>query len=149
MTAQDGMTRIARLYAKLEQMRSLELQRATSARNDVECATALQSAVIESLHIDGREALIAGDRVEWKIAETDVSIAERNRDCLHLLLDQRKTQVAEALAAHRAARLQWKQVDCVKGRAEALASAQDDRRTQAAADDRFAARRVWSAMRHR
>ena len=74
-TRLETLQRLMNLYTAVEQMHSTELQRLTTAVREAQQAIAVEQSVAQTARIDGREALTAGDRVGWMMAETQQETA--------------------------------------------------------------------------
>jgi len=144
MATRGGLRRLATLYGMVEQMRSLELRVAAGAVDDVVCASAIEALVHRGQVDGGRAAMAAGDREEWSVAETTREVVEARIERLAKLRVVREVKLDEARDAHKTSRLKVEQMERVVERARAEAALVEDRKTQAVADDRFAARGAWT-----
>ncbi len=143
MAARKGVARLAELYAMVEQMRSMELRAAANAVEDIACALAIAATVRGSQIADARAALAGGQREEWQVAETARGVVEAQIARLATLRVQREATLDEAVAAHRASRLEMQQMERIVERRRAVLLVEEDRRAQVESDDRFASRRAW------
>lgn len=143
-TRLETMQRLVRLYAAVEEMHSTELQRIASTVREAQQAIGIEREVARSARINGCGALLAGDRVSWMMAETQQETAAwRRRGLEQIRLEREELNEAarEQYVASRLKREQIKRVfDDIAGRMEI----EEERRFQAASDDRFLARRRWS-----
>lgn len=129
-------------------MRSAELATAALALDEVESELQEETERRGAEAWRGRSALVQGDRVEWAIAETTGEYAETRIGQLAELKGARLDRFEAAADAHRGSWLRVEQMKSVleqSGRAEMTEEA---RRTQAAADDRFAGQ-AWMRGRGR
>ena len=69
------LVRLVTLYAAVEEMHLAELQRMTAAVSETQEAIRVEREAARSARVDMREALLAGDRVSWTMAETQQEIA--------------------------------------------------------------------------
>ena len=141
----ETLRRLVTLYAAVEEMHSTELQRMTAAVREAQQAIGVEQEVVRSARVDGREALLAGDRVGWMMAETQQETAgsATTRVWSRFALEREELSDAarEQYVASRLKREQMKRVfDDIAARTEI----EEGRRMQAASDDRFLARRRWT-----
>ena len=64
------LKRLVTLYGIVEEMHSTELQRMTAAVREAETAIGLEKKAARSARLNGRDALMTGDRMGWTMAET-------------------------------------------------------------------------------
>ena len=143
MAARKGVARLASLYGMMERMRSLELRVAAGAVDDVVCLAAIAATVRESQIADARAAMASGRREDWQVAQTTRGVIEARMVRLAALRVEREDTLDRAVAEHRVSRLNMEQMDRVLERSRVQMSAEEDRRSQAESDDRFASRRAW------
>ena len=143
MAAHKGVARLASLAVTMERMRSLEVQVARGAVDDVMCSAAIAATIRESQLSDGRDALATGRREAWQVAETTRGVMDRRIERLQQLRAEREAILAEATRVHRVSRLEMDQMERMVEKSRAQAGMEETRRTQAAADDRFASRSAW------
>ena len=76
-TRLETLRRLVSLFAAVEEMHSTELRRTTAAVREAQQVIRVEQEVARAARIDGRGALLAGDRVSWMMAE-----AHARRCCL-------------------------------------------------------------------
>lgn len=135
------------LYGDVEEMHSIELRRTAGSVREAERAIGLQEKVVRSADLKARIALAGGDRVDWTIARTQRDIAEWKQQRLQEVRLEREILKNEATKQYLASRLQSEQMRHVVNGAAAQEAVETGRRTQAAIDDRFLARRRWTDTR--
>jgi hypothetical protein len=97
----------------------------------------------------GHEALARADRQEWLLSESEVELALWNRSGLELLHGSRQELQAQAAERYRESLREQGKIDALLTRAQTAAKRANERREQAAADDRYLARLRWRAQRAR
>jgi len=143
----EMLRRLASLYGSIEELQSAELQRRSAAVQEAEQALGFQQAVVRSSHIDSRDALVSGDRVNWTTAKLRQEIAEWKQQRLQQVRRERQILSDEAKKQYLASRLQSEQMKHVADHAMAKKEIEEGRRMQAALDDRYLARRRWTDAR--
>ena len=143
MADSKALARLAALYAMMERMRSVEVQVANVAVENVTCSAAIAAAVRASQVSHGREALETGRREAWQVAETTRAALEGRIERLQRVRVECEAALAEAESAHRTTRLDLEQVESILDKTRTQLASRESRRTQAAADDRFASRSAW------
>lgn len=128
-------------------MQSEELQRRVAAVQEAEQAIGFQQAVVRSSNADSRDALVSGDRVSWTTAKLQQEMAEWKQQRLQEVRRERQILSDEAKKQYLASRLQSEQMKHVADGAVAKIKIEEGRRTQAALDDRYLARRRWTDTR--
>jgi hypothetical protein len=141
------LKRLVALYGVVEEVHSVELQRTTSAVREVQQAIGVQQGVAQSARFDGRDALIAEDRMGWEMADTRWESAGWKRRRLDQIRLEREALSDAARAQYVESRLKSEQMKRLADGIAALAEIEEGRRAQAASDDRFLARRRWSDTR--
>ncbi len=140
----ETLRRLVNLYAVVEEMHSTELQRMTAAVREAEQAIAVELDVAKSARMDGRGALILEDRTGWLLSETEQERARWRRQRLEQVRMQREQLSDEAMQQYVASRLKREQMKRVFDEIATQTEIEEERRTQAASDDRFLARRHWT-----
>jgi hypothetical protein len=143
-TRLETLQRLVTLYAAVEEMHSTELQRMTSATRETQQAIGIEQEMARSARMDGRGALLAGDRVSWMMAETQQETAAWRRRGLEQIRLEREELSEAAREQYVASRLKREQIKRVFDDIAARMEIEELRRTQAASDDRFLARRRWT-----
>ncbi|MEO6817021.1 MAG: hypothetical protein ABI177_09980 [Edaphobacter sp.] len=142
-----GLKRLMSLYGDIEEMHSSELQRAMMAVQEAEQAIGAEEERARSSSSRGRDALLAGDPLGFAAARTQREIAEWKQERLQDLRLEREMLKDEVRKQYLASRMQSEQMRYVVENAAAHAEIEAGRKTQAALDDRFLARRRWSDAR--
>src|SRR5882672_11565015 len=148
-TRLETLQRLVTLYAAVEEMHSTELQRMASAVREAQQAIGIEQEVAQSARINGRGALLAGDRVSWMMAETQQETAAWRRQRLEQIRLEREELNEAAREQYVASRLKREQIKRVFDDIAVRMEIEEGRRLQAASDDRFLARRRWTDERKR
>ncbi len=148
-TRLETLQRLVTLYAAVEEMHSTELQRMASAVREAQQAIGIEQEVARSARINGRGALLAGDRVSWMMAETQQETAAWRRRRLEQIRLEREELNEAAREQYVASRLKREQIKRVFDDIAVRMEIEEGRRLQAASDDRFLARRRWTDTRER
>jgi hypothetical protein len=143
------MQRLVALYLAVEEMHSTELQRMTAAVREAELAIAVVQEVARSANVAVRGALLAGDRANWMVAETQRETAAWRRRGLEQIRLEREELNTAAREQYVASRLKRMQIQRVFDDIAARMEIEEGRRLQAVSDDRFLARRRWTDSRER
>jgi hypothetical protein len=143
------LKRLVTLYGIVEEMYSLELRQMTAAVHEAQQAIGVQQQVVRSARSDGREALMADDRVGWEIAQTQQDSAGWKRRRLEQIRSEREVLNDAAREQYVASRLKSEQMRRLADGVALREEIEGGRRLQAASDDRFLARRRWSDTRDR
>jgi hypothetical protein len=146
-TRLETLQRLATLYAAVEEMHSVELQRMTAAVRETQQAIGAAQEIARSARMDGRAALLGGDRVCWTMAETRQETAAWRRRGLEQIRVEREELSDAAREQYVASRLKREQIKRVLDDIAARLEIEEGRRVQAASDDRFLARRRWTDAR--
>jgi hypothetical protein len=144
-----GLKRIAKLYGVVERMHALRLEQASAGVREVVGAIGVERAAGAAAGVAGRLALGSGDHGEWMLAQAQREMAGMRRVRLEGLRDERGVVEMEAKKEFLESRVRTEQVKQVVEKAAAVAAVDEGRRTQAAADDRYAARLLWLGGRDR
>jgi hypothetical protein len=124
-----------------EELGRRTLQMALGAVAEVESAIDAQDASLVEAKVESRDALAAGDRGEWLMADAQGEVAGWNKGRLGYLLRERMSEVPPAMEAFLESRREHEQVKHLVDDARGAARVDEDRKAQAAADDWFAGRR--------
>lgn len=141
------LQRLVTLYSAVEEMHSIELQRMMAAVREVEHEIGVERAIARSARIDGRGALLAGDRESWMMVESQQETARWRRQRLEKVRLEREELNDAAREQYVASRLKREQIKRVFDDIAARMEIEEGRRMQAASDDRFLARRRWTDQR--
>jgi len=143
-TRLETLQRLVTLYTAVEELHSTELQRMASAVREAQQAIGIEQEVARSARINGRGALLAGDRVSWMMAETQQETAAWRRQRLEQIRLEREELNEAAREQYVASRLKREQIKRVFDDIAVRMKIEEGRRLQAASDDRFLARRRWT-----
>jgi hypothetical protein len=146
-TRLETLQRLVALYAAVEEMHSVELQRMTAAVRETQQAIGAVQEIARSARMDGRTALLGGDRAYWMMAETRQETAAWRRRGLEQIRVEREELNDAAREQYVASRLKREQIKRVLDDIAARLEVEEGRRMQAASDDRFLARRRWTDAR--
>lgn len=142
-----ALKRLKSLYGELEEMDSIGLKRTAAAVREAEHAITAEQETVRSSEAEARDALAAGDHLEWMAARKQREIAERKQERLQQLRQEREMLKQEASEQYIASRMRSEQMKHVVDGAAMQVETETGRRSQAALDDRFLARRRWSDAR--
>ncbi|MGD0445329.1 MAG: hypothetical protein ABSA39_15440 [Edaphobacter sp.] len=145
----EMLKRLAALYISVEEMHSVELTRTTAAVREAQQAIVSEDHMVQSARVDGRGALQREDSMGWMMAETLREAAARRRQEFEQLRLKREELKDAAREQYVASRLKKEQIQRVFNDIAARVEMEEGRRTQAALDDRFAARRRWTDAREK
>ena len=143
----ETLQRLVTLYAAVEEMHSTELQRMTAAVREAQQVIRAEQEVARAARLDGRGALLAGDRMSWTMAETQQETAAWRQRGLEQIRLEREELSEAAREQYVASRLKREQIRRVFDDIAARLEIEEGRRLQAASDDRFLARRRWTDAR--
>src|SRR5215813_806792 len=104
-TRLETLQRLATLYAAVEEMHSNELQRMMAAVRETQIAIGIEQELARSALIDSRGALLAGDKVDWMMAETEQEAAGWRRQRLEMIRHEREKLNEAAREQYVASRL--------------------------------------------
>jgi hypothetical protein len=138
------LQRLVTLYAAVEEMHSIELQRMVAALHEVQQAIGVERELTRSAKVDSRGALLTGDRMGWMMAESQQETAMWRRQGLEKIRLEREELNDAAREQYVASRLKREQMNRVLEDIGARMENEEGRRVQAASDDRFLARRRWT-----
>lgn len=139
----DPLNRLKKLYETVEEMRAVELQRAAAALHEAQSAADAELSVAHSARQDGREALSSGDRVGWAAAEARRGAAGRKRQRLEVIRSERARASEAAKEQYLASRLKTEQMKKLSASVAEQVAVAEEKKMQAATDDRFLARKKW------
>lgn len=143
-TRLETLERLVTFYAAVEEMHSVELQRMTAAVREAEHAIGIEQEAAWTARIDGRGALLSGDRVRWMMAETQQEAVGWRRRGLERIRIEREELNDAAREQYVASRMKREQIKRVVEDIALRMKIDEGRRVQAASDDRFLARRRWT-----
>jgi hypothetical protein len=145
----ETLRRLVTMYAAVEEMHTIELQRMTAAVHEAQRAIEIEQELARTARVDGRGALLTGDRVSWVMAGTQQETAAGRRQRLEQIRLTREQLNDAAREQYLASRLKREQMKRVFDDITARMEVEEGRRLQAASDDRFLARRRWTDAREK
>jgi hypothetical protein len=140
----ETLRRLAGLYAAVEEMHAAELQRIAGAVLDAKNAIGVEREAARLARLEGREALLAGDRVNRMMSETKQETTAWRRQQLEKIRIRREQLNDAAREQYVASRLKREQIQRVSDEISARLEIEEGRRAQAISDDRYLARRRWT-----
>jgi hypothetical protein len=135
------------LYAVVEKMRSVELQRATNVVREAEQAVEVQRAIVRAEGLGGREALMTGDREGRALAETQREMAVWRGKRLEEIRLKREDLREVARESYATSRLKSEQMNSLMESVAEHIQKDEGRRFQARIDDQFLSRKLWMGTR--
>jgi len=125
----------------VEEIHSTETRGAALAVTEAQMAVRAEAARTHEARQGGREALLTDDGLGWSLAVVHEEVALRRRKRLEPLLEEREERHEEARERYVASRLRNEQMKSLVEDASAQIAAEEERRAQAFADDRFLSRK--------
>jgi hypothetical protein len=138
------LKRLVNLYDVVEQMHSAELQRMMLTVREVEQSIEVQRSAVNLAGLEGRGALMTGDHIGRLAAETQREVAGWMCERLEKIRLEREALREAAKEQYAASRLKSEQMKRVVEGLTGQAKIEEDRRMQAATDDRYLSRRRWT-----
>ena len=148
-TGLETMQRLMSLYTAVEQMHSSELQRMMAAVREAQQAIGVEQEMVRTARAEGRGALLAGDRERWTTTEIQQGTAAWRQQDLKKIHREREELNEAVREQYVASRLKREQIKRVIDDIAARMGTEEGRRTQAASDDRFLARKRWTDAREK
>jgi hypothetical protein len=143
------LQRLVALYAAVEEMELTGVRRMTAAVREVRNAIEVEHEAAQSARIDGRAALLTGDRESWMMVESQQETAAWRRRKLEQIHLEREKLNDAAREQYLASRLKREQIQRIFDNIAAQKEIEEGRMIQAASDDRFLARRRWTDAREK
>jgi hypothetical protein len=140
-----ALQEIERLYGLIETMHTVELREAAARLQEAEEAIAVESGLVREARVEAWSALAEGDREGWAVADAQLHCSGHRQENLQGLRQERQAATEEARSVFLASRMQHEQMKAVVDAATERQRAEEERRSQSAADDRFLSRLRWSA----
>lgn len=142
-----ALRRLGAVYGLIEEIHSIEARMATAEVGEVEMAIHAEADILHLACLKEREAIFAQDSLGRSAMTAREEVAIRKKGQLEPILERRRETRESAQARHIASRL-WSErmQSLIDGEAERIAVLQE-KRAQAASDDRFLARRWGRKMR--
>jgi len=125
----------------VEEMHSTEARGAALAVTEAQVAIQAEATRTHEARQGGREALLMDDCLGWSLAVVHEEVALRRRARLAPLLEEREERHEIARERYVASRLRNEQMKSLVEDASAQIATEEERRSQAFADDRFLSRR--------
>jgi hypothetical protein len=138
------LQRLASLHDVVEQTHAVALERRAADVREAEQAIDLQQATAQTAAFDGRAALILDDKVGRSLAEMQWELARWRRVRLERVRAEREELRAAAHEQYIASRVKSEQMRSVTESVAAQIAIDEGRRIQAATDDRYLSRRLWT-----
>ena len=138
-----GLQRLAALYGRVEKMEAAAARIASDEAARTASEIVLESTWGREQQGKARSALAGEDRAEWLLAESARDFTARRISKLERVRAQREKTRDEAMQRYIASKLKTEQVTATLERRQLLEASADQRQTQVANDDRYAARLVW------
>jgi hypothetical protein len=143
------LQRLVALYAAVEEMELTGVRRMTAAVREVRNAIEVEHEAAQAARIDGRAALLTGDRESWMMVESQQETAAWRRRKLEQIHLEREKLNDAAREQYLASRLKREQIQRIFDNIAAQKEIEEGRMIQAASDDRFLARRRWTDAREK
>lgn len=141
------LKRLITLYETVEGIHAAELQRAAAALHEAQSAMDAEMSDAHSARHDGRQAFTVGDRLGWAAAEARRGAAGRKHQRLEVIRSERAGVSEAAKEQYAASRMKSEQMQRLSARVAEQAAAEEEKKMQAATDDRFLARKKWKGKR--
>lgn len=141
----DRLNRLLAIRRLSEDLDRRALKVALASVAEVEAGLARQQAALLEARVSVRDALSAGDRGEWLMADAQSEVAKWNRARLRPVLGARTVVATAAMQTFLAARREHEQVKQLIDNAQRVARSEEDRKAQTAADDWFLGKRARPA----
>ncbi len=145
----ETLRRLAGLYAAVEEMHAAELQRIAGAVLDAKKAIGVEREMGRLARLEGRDALLAGDRANWMMSETRQETAAWRRQKLEEIRIRREKLNDAAREQYVASRLKRQQIQRVSDEIAARLEIEEGRRAQTTSDDRYLSRRRWTDVQEK
>ena len=140
----EVLQRLVTLYGVVEEMHSTELRRMTAVVRETQQSIGVEQELRGAARKDGHAALHTGDRMSWAVAETQQEAAAWRGDRLEQMRREQILLRDAAMEQYVASRLKKEQMKRARDDIAQGVEIEKGRRTQAASDDRFLARRRWT-----
>ena len=139
----ETLKRITKLYEAVEEAHSAELTRAAAALGEVRNAVDAERMSAGNAFYEGREAMASGDRVGWMAADSQRRAAGAKLGRLAAVHAERKRSSDVAREQYVASRRKSEQMQRLAAGAAEQVTVHEEKKVQAATDDRFLARQRW------
>ncbi len=142
----ETLKRIAKLYEAVEEAHLVELQQATVALSEVHNAVTAQRTSADRAVRKGREAIASGDRLGWLMADCQRKTSAMTLSRLEAVHMERKRLSEAAREQYVTSRRKSEQMQRLSAQAAGRVAMSEEKKAQAATDDRFAARQRWTGI---
>lgn len=142
----ETLQRLTNIYEAVEGAHLVELKRTAAALREVEDAADAEMKNTHCAAHEGREALASGDRVGWAVADSQRRASGTKRRRLEAVHVERKRSTETAQEQYVASRRKSEQMQRLEARAVEQAAVHEEKKMQAATDDRFLARQRWASI---
>jgi hypothetical protein len=143
----DTLRRLVTLYSAVEEMHAAEMERMMTALRETSHAIYIEQQMARSVRMESQGALTTGDSLVWRMSETKQESVRRRQKRLEQIRVERDELSDAAREQYVASRLKREQMDRLLGDITTRMEVEERRRSQAASDDRFLARRRWTDAR--
>jgi hypothetical protein len=134
-----ALRQLSAVYQMVEEMHSVEARRAAAEVTEAQGVIHAEETCTHEGRMRGREALLTDDRAGWSLAVVHEEIAHQRKKQLEPILEEREERSDEARKQYLQSRLWSERIKSLIDGASARTAAEEERRAQAAADDRFLA----------
>jgi hypothetical protein len=148
-TRLQTLRRLAGLYAAVEEMHAAELRKIAGTVLDAKRAIVVEREAGRLARLEGRDALLVGDRANWMMSETRQEMAAWWRQKFEEIRIGREQLNDAAREQYVASRLKRRQIQSVSDEIAEQLEIEEGRKAQAVSDDRYLARRRWADMQEK
>jgi hypothetical protein len=141
-----SLQHVLELYEAIENMRSMESQRAATDVREAEQAIRKQHSIYQSASREGHQALVDGDRMRSSFVAAQQEAAHWRERRLTGVLSEREERSALARRQHLDSRQWSERMKILVDGAAAHAKEFEEKCLQAAADDRYLSRKRWKQL---
>jgi flagellar biosynthesis chaperone FliJ len=136
----NRLLRLQRIRSLQEQQARMDLERANNALHAAETALAGHQQNRVDAQSAARGALLAGDRIEWHLAEAGREVSEWKIGQMEVLRKQRAEAVAPARALYMEKRREEEQIKILRAGVQSDIDVERKREEQRMSDEWFAQR---------
>lgn len=142
----ETLKRITKLYKALEEARLSELQGTMAALHEVQNAVDVETQSKHRALQGGREAIASGDRMGWASADSQHWASGAKRRRLETVHAERRRLNETAHDHYVAGRRKSEQMQRLVAHANQQIAIDEERKAQAATDDRYLAQQRWASI---
>ena len=142
-----GLARVAALYGQVERVRLGEWRQAAAAVDEAEQMRAAATEAGARCRMEARASLAQGEMTGWRVAESAAEVSGLIAERAKGMRQKRDAMQTAANLVYVASRMQTERITRVVEGLAMAEMAMEQKREQATADDRFAARLCWSRMK--